>query len=92
MLRLVAAAGDSVAEGEVLLILEALKMEIEVREPRTGTVSVIQVSGGPRFEVGDAALIRFYTLHVIGLPLLAAIFMAVHFWRIRRDGGLARPL
>ena len=44
------------------------------------------------FEVGDAALIRFYTLHVIGLPLLAAVFMTVHFWRIRRDGGLARPL
>ena len=44
------------------------------------------------FEVGEAALIRFYTLHVIGLPLLAAIFMTVHFWRIRRDGGLARPL
>jgi quinol-cytochrome oxidoreductase complex cytochrome b subunit len=44
------------------------------------------------FEVGDSALLRFYTLHVIGLPLLAAIFMAVHFWRIRRDGGLARPL
>jgi quinol-cytochrome oxidoreductase complex cytochrome b subunit len=44
------------------------------------------------FEVGPNALIRFYTLHVIGLPLLAAIFMAVHFWRIRRDGGLARPL
>ena len=44
------------------------------------------------FQVGQAALIRFYTLHVIGLPLLAAVFMAVHFWRIRRDGGLARPL
>jgi quinol-cytochrome oxidoreductase complex cytochrome b subunit len=44
------------------------------------------------YEVGANALIRFYTLHVIGLPLLAAIFMAVHFWRIRRDGGLARPL
>ena len=44
------------------------------------------------FEVGPNALIRFYTLHVIGLPLLAAIFMSVHFWRIRRDGGLARPL
>jgi quinol-cytochrome oxidoreductase complex cytochrome b subunit len=44
------------------------------------------------FEVGQNALIRFYTLHVIGLPLIAAIFMAVHFWRIRRDGGLARPL
>ena len=44
------------------------------------------------FDVGAAALIRFYTLHVIGLPLMAAIFMTVHFWRIRRDGGLARPL
>ena len=44
------------------------------------------------FQVGQSALIRFYTLHVIGLPLLAAVFMTVHFWRIRRDGGLARPL
>jgi cytochrome b6 len=44
------------------------------------------------YEVGENALIRFYTLHVIGLPLLAALFMTVHFWRIRRDGGLARPL
>ena len=44
------------------------------------------------FQVGPNALIRFYTLHVIGLPLLAAVFMAVHFWRVRRDGGLARPL
>jgi quinol-cytochrome oxidoreductase complex cytochrome b subunit len=44
------------------------------------------------YEVGPEALIRFYTLHVIGLPLLAAIFMAVHFWRIRRDGGLTGPL
>jgi quinol-cytochrome oxidoreductase complex cytochrome b subunit len=43
-------------------------------------------------EVGAGALIRFYTLHVIALPLLAAMFMTVHFWRIRRDGGLARPL
>ncbi|MEX2237861.1 MAG: selenite/tellurite reduction operon b-type cytochrome ExtP [Dehalococcoidia bacterium] len=44
------------------------------------------------FEIGPNALIRFYTLHVIVMPLLMAIFMAVHFWRIRRDGGLARPL
>jgi quinol-cytochrome oxidoreductase complex cytochrome b subunit len=44
------------------------------------------------FTIDQAALIRFYTLHVIALPLLAAIFMSVHFWRIRRDGGLARPL
>lgn len=38
------------------------------------------------FTVGQNALIRFYTLHVIALPLLLAIFLAVHFWRIRKDG------
>lgn len=36
-------------------------------------------------------LIRFYTLHVLFLPLVAAVFMAVHFWRIRKDGGEAGP-
>ena len=58
--------------------------------PVLGGESRFVLIGG--FEVGESALIRFYTLHVIGLPLLAAIFMSVHFWRIRRDGGLARPL
>ena len=58
--------------------------------PVLGTQTRLVLLGG--FEVGDATLIRFYTLHVIALPLLAAIFMSVHFWRIRRDGGLARPL
>ena len=38
------------------------------------------------YTVGQNALIRFYTLHVIALPLLLSIFLAVHFWRIRKDG------
>ncbi len=42
-------------------------------------------------EAGQDSLIRFYTLHVIFLPILAAIAIAVHIWRIRKDGGLARP-
>jgi len=58
--------------------------------PVLGDESKFLLLGG--FSVGPNALIRFYTLHVIALPLLAAIFMAVHFWRIRRDGGMARPL
>ncbi len=41
--------------------------------------------------VGQEALTRFYLLHVILLPLVAAILIAVHFWRVRKDGGLARP-
>ncbi len=41
--------------------------------------------------VGQEALIRFYLLHVIVLPLLATLLIGVHFWRIRKDGGLTRP-
>jgi len=41
--------------------------------------------------VDQNALIRFYVMHVFGLPLLATILIVVHFWRIRKDGGLARP-
>jgi len=38
------------------------------------------------YSIGQNALLRFYTLHVIGLPLILSIFLAVHFWRIRKDG------
>ena len=41
-------------------------------------------------EVGQAALIRFYTLHVALLPALMGGLVALHLWRIRKDGGLAR--
>jgi quinol-cytochrome oxidoreductase complex cytochrome b subunit len=42
-------------------------------------------------EVGQPALTRFYLLHVMVLPILLAWLMGLHFWRIRKDGGLARP-
>jgi quinol-cytochrome oxidoreductase complex cytochrome b subunit len=41
--------------------------------------------------VGEEALIRFHLLHVMVLPLVAAMLMAVHFWRVRKDGGLVKP-
>jgi len=41
--------------------------------------------------VGESALIRFYVLHVIVLPIAAVMLIAVHLWRVRKDGGLARP-
>jgi quinol-cytochrome oxidoreductase complex cytochrome b subunit len=41
--------------------------------------------------VGQEALLRFYVLHVVVLPTILTIFVAVHFWRIRKDGGLAKP-
>jgi len=42
-------------------------------------------------EVGQEGLIRFYLLHVIVLPLVLTFLCGIHFWRIRKDGGLARP-
>ena len=37
------------------------------------------------------ALIRFYVLHCFVLPALAAGLMGIHFWRIRKDGGISGP-
>jgi quinol-cytochrome oxidoreductase complex cytochrome b subunit len=42
-------------------------------------------------EVGQEALIRFYLLHVMVLPLAMTAVLGLHFWRVRKDGGLARP-
>ncbi|HKW99542.1 MAG TPA: cytochrome b N-terminal domain-containing protein [Bryobacteraceae bacterium] len=42
--------------------------------------------------VAEGALIRFYVLHVVVLPSLVVLFTMVHFWRIRKDGGLSRPV
>ncbi len=41
--------------------------------------------------VGQEALLRFYVLHVAVLPVVLTLLIAVHFWRIRKDGGLSRP-
>jgi quinol-cytochrome oxidoreductase complex cytochrome b subunit len=41
--------------------------------------------------VGQEALTRFYALHVIVLPAVAGLMVAVHLWRVRKDGGLSRP-
>src|ERR1700674_1315198 len=38
--------------------------------------------------VNANALLRFYVLHCVILPLLAVMLVAVHFWRIRKDGGI----
>lgn len=37
------------------------------------------------------ALLRAYIWHCIAIPGFAAIFMIVHFWRVRKDGGISGP-
>ena len=42
--------------------------------------------------VGAAALLRFYVLHCVAIPLGAGGLMALHFWRVRKDGGISGPM
>jgi quinol-cytochrome oxidoreductase complex cytochrome b subunit len=42
--------------------------------------------------VGPPTLLRFYVLHCLLIPIAAVGGMALHFWRIRKDGGISGPL
>lgn len=54
---------------------------------------------GPKFQtfllggaqVGPETLLRSFALHAGFLPLLLLVFVALHLWRIRKDGGVALP-
>ena len=50
------AAGDYVEEGDVIVILEAMKMETEVRASKSGTVGSVSVKEGDSVSVGDTLL------------------------------------
>ena len=61
----------------------------------TNIVQYIPVAGAKiRFlllggsEIGEYTVVRFYVLHCIILPLFMVLLIALHFWRIRKDGGL----
>ena len=49
-------AGHQVEEGEVVIILEAMKMETEIRATKAGTVGEVYISEGDAVSVGDALL------------------------------------
>ncbi len=63
-----------------------------------GDIDMISSGSDVRFAllgariVGEETLNRFYVLHCVAIPLIAAVLMAVHFWRIRKDGGISGPL
>ena len=50
-------AGDAVKRGDVVLILEAMKMQNEIMAPADGTVSDVRVSVGQTVSTGDAMVI-----------------------------------
>ncbi len=54
--KVLVSPGDSVSSGDVVVILEAMKMETEVRASRGGTVSAVNVKAGDTVSVGDALI------------------------------------
>ena len=58
--------------------------------PVVGTAVSNFLLGGP--EVGQATLRNFYAIHVAVLPVLLALIMSYHFWKVRKDGGISQPI
>ena len=57
VVRLLVAEGDEVTQGQVLLALEAMKMEHTIRAPHDGTVHEVRVSVGQQVETGALMLV-----------------------------------
>jgi glutaconyl-CoA decarboxylase len=50
-------SGDAVSAGQQLLVVEAMKMQNELRAPRDGTISRVSVAPGVNIEVGDLLVV-----------------------------------
>ncbi len=63
-----------------------------------GPLSIVGPGNDARFlllgdkTVGQSALLRFYVMHCVLLPLAFSIIVVVHFWRVRKDEFSAVPL
>jgi pyruvate carboxylase subunit B len=57
VIRVLVAPGDTVAEDQGLVILEAMKMENEIRSPKSGIVQSVPVEDGKTVDKGDSLVI-----------------------------------
>ena len=57
VLKHLVSVGQQVAEGDALLLIEAMKMEMEVAAPRAGTVAGLPVDEGQRVAAGEALVL-----------------------------------
>ncbi len=58
VVKVIAAAGDSIKAGDSILVLEAMKMETNITAPQSGVIASIQVAQGARVQTGDV-LVEF---------------------------------
>jgi biotin carboxyl carrier protein len=62
VLKVNARSGDSVKKGDVVVLLEAMKMELPLRAPADATVAAVHCHEG-ELVAGDAVLVEFGTGH-----------------------------
>lgn len=55
--KVLVAQGEQVAEGDVLVIMEAMKMETEIRAPKSGQVQAINIKEGDSVAVGESLFV-----------------------------------
>jgi biotin carboxyl carrier protein len=55
--QVTAKAGDSVAAGDAVVVLESMKMEIPIEAPRAGSIKEITVAEGQSVQEGDTVAI-----------------------------------
>ena len=51
----------------------------------------LQTTARAGTEIGSSTLVLFYTLHTTVLPVALLLFMAFHFWKVRKAGGVVIP-
>jgi len=56
VVRLIAAVGDAVEKGDGVIVVEAMKMQNEIKAPKNGTVTSIRVAEGDTVEPGQVLL------------------------------------
>src|SRR6476469_9605911 len=61
-----------------------------VKRTTSGSDANFALLGGRA--VGEMTLNRFYVLHCVAIPLAAALLIMIHFWRVRKDGGISGPM
>ena len=57
ILKVNVSAGQAVKEGDVLCVLEAMKMENEIMAPKAGTITQVVVAKGSSVNTGDALVV-----------------------------------
>jgi biotin carboxyl carrier protein len=57
VVRILRAAGDAVTKGEGVIVVEAMKMQNELRAPKDGTIGEIKVTEGATVSAGDVLVV-----------------------------------